>query len=102
MARDCSAESSVVFILRLPEVARARFVVAGGGGELGVRFEDEVIEIGVSGSRRAEVGLGTSGGGNGRGWWRVETIVEDFTSALLICAPLLLLLQCNYDPDPTD
>lgn len=39
--------------------------------------EDVVAEVGVSGMRLevVEGGLASSGGGNGRGWWRVETIV---------------------------
>lgn len=39
--------------------------------------EDAVVEVGVSGTRFEveEGGLVDSGGGNGRGWWRVETIV---------------------------
>lgn len=39
--------------------------------------EDAVADVGVSGTRfEVEVGgLVDSGGGNGRGWWRVETIV---------------------------
>lgn len=38
---------------------------------------EEVVDVGVSGLRReVDGGLeGSGGGGNGRGWWRVETIV---------------------------
>lgn len=37
---------------------------------------EEVVDVGVSGLRReVDGGLADSGGGNGRGWWRVETIM---------------------------
>jgi len=77
--------------LRLRDVARR---VEGGGGESPVGFEDEVgvAWLGVVGARR-EVGVAVegglvepSGGGNGRGWWRVETIIDD----ALYCATLVL------------
>lgn len=40
-------------------------------------LDEEVAEVGVSGLRRdVDGGLeGSGGGGNGRGWCRVETIV---------------------------
>lgn len=45
-------------------------------GESEMVLEEEVTDVGVSGLRRELAGgLVGSGGGNGRGWWRVETIV---------------------------
>jgi len=61
--------------LRLREVVRR---VEGGGGESGMGFGDEVEEVGVRGVRLEVVAaglVGSGGGGNARGWWRVETII---------------------------
>lgn len=46
-------------------------------GECDKVREDAVVEVGVSGTcLEADGGLvGSGGGGKGRGWWRVETIV---------------------------
>lgn len=66
----------VDFLLREWERARAVEGVCLVGEPEMVR-EEVVVDVGVSGLRsEVDGGLADSGGGgNGRGWWRVETIV---------------------------
>lgn len=66
----------VDFLLREWERARTVEGVCLVGEPAMVR-EEEVVDVGVS-RLRPEVDGGlvdSGGGGNGRGWWRVETIV---------------------------
>lgn len=54
-------------------------------GESEMVLEEGVTDVGVSRLRRELAGglVGSGGGGNGRGWWRVETIalVEEVFAA---------------------